>query len=293
MDKLALIYSMTGYAAVTREVPHGSLNLELRSVNNRYLDIQFRLPDEFRSLESAMRELLTARLSRGKVDFRLGFSRLAGTEDLQQLNPELLQKLLELNNTVRAALPDARSLGVADILRWPGMLGVDTLPAEDLREPCMELLRIALDEFAAARAREGEKLRAVLLERLGRMRQLMTAVTPRIPALLAAFQEKLTLRLREAMVNCDDDRIRQELALFAGKIDVDEELSRLQTHLDEVERILVKGGAVGKRLDFLMQELNREANTLGSKSADAEVSKVAMELKVLIEQMREQVQNLE
>ncbi|MDO8436783.1 MAG: YicC/YloC family endoribonuclease [Nitrosomonadaceae bacterium] len=288
-----MIYSMTGYAAVTREVPHGSLNLELRSVNNRYLDIQFRLPDEFRSLESSMRELLTARLSRGKVDFRLGFSRLAGTEDLQQLNPELLQKLLELNNTVRAALPDARSLGVADILRWPGMLGVDTLPAEDLREPCMELLRVALDEFAAARAREGEKLKAVLLERLGRMRQLTTAVAPRIPALLAAFQEKLRLRLCDAMVNCDDDRIRQELALFAGKIDVDEELSRLQTHLDEVERILLKGGAAGKRLDFLMQELNREANTLGSKSADAEVSKVAMELKVLIEQMREQVQNLE
>lgn len=293
MDKLALIYSMTGYAVVTREVPHGSLNLELRSVNNRYLDIQFRLPDEFRSLESVMRELLTARLSRGKVDFRLSFSRLAGTEDLQQINPELLQKLLELNNTVRAALPDACSLSVADILRWPGMLGVDTLPAEDLREPCLELLRAALDEFAAARAREGEKLKAMLLERLGRMRQLTTEVAPRIPALLAAFQEKLTQRLREAMVNCDDDRIRQELALFAGKIDVDEELSRLQTHLDEVERILAKGGAVGKRLDFLMQELNREANTLGSKSADAEVSKVAMELKVLIEQMREQVQNLE
>ena len=293
MDKLALVYSMTGYAVATREVPHGSLNLELRSVNNRYLDLQFRLPDEFRLLEPAMRELLTARLSRGKVDCRLSFSRLAGAEDLQQLNSELLQKLLELDRTVRAALPDARSLGVADILRWPGMLGVDTLPAEELREPCMELLRVALDEFAAARAREGDKLKAVLLERLGRMRQLTTTVSPRIPALLAAFQEKLTLRLREAMVNCDDDRIRQELALFAGKIDVDEELSRLQTHLDEVERILVKGSAVGKRLDFLMQELNREANTLGSKSADAEVSKIAMELKVLIEQMREQVQNLE
>ena len=293
MDKLALIYSMTGYAVVTQEVPHGSLNLELRSVNNRYLDIQFRLPDEFRLLESAMRELLAARLSRGKVDCRLSFYRSTGAEELQQLNSDLLQKLLELDRTVRAALPDARSLGVADILRWPGMLGADALPAGNLREPCMELLRVALGEFAAARAREGEKLKAMLLERLGKMRQLTTAVSPRIPALLAAFQEKLTMRLREAMVNCDDDRIRQELALFAGKIDVDEELSRLQTHLDEVERILVKGGAVGKRLDFLMQELNREANTLGSKSADAEVSKVAMELKVLIEQMREQVQNLE
>ncbi len=293
MDKLTLIYSMTGYAVVTQEVPHGSLNLELRSVNNRYLDIQFRLPDEFRLLESVMREFLATRLSRGKVDCRLSFSRSAGTEELQQINPELLQKLLELDRTVKVALPDARSLSVADILRWPGMLGADALPAGNLREPCMELLRVALDEFAAARAREGEKLKAMLLERLGKMRQLTTAVSPRIPALLAAFQEKLTMRLREATVNCDDDRIRQELILFASKIDVDEELSRLQTHLDEVERILIKGGAVGKRLDFLMQELNREANTLGSKSADAEVSKVAMELKVLIEQMREQVQNLE
>ncbi len=293
MDKLTLIYSMTGYAVVTQEVPHGSLNLELRSVNNRYLDIQFRLPDEFRLLESVMREFLAARLSRGKVDCRLSFSRSAGTEELQQINPELLQKLLELDRTVKVALPDARSLSVADILRWPGMLGADALPAGNLREPCMELLRVALDEFAAARAREGEKLKAMLLERLDKMRQLTTAVSPRIPALLAAFQEKLTMRLREATVNCDDDRIRQELILFASKIDVDEELSRLQTHLDEVERILLKGGAVGKRLDFLMQELNREANTLGSKSADAEVSKVAMELKVLIEQMREQVQNLE
>ena len=293
MDKLTLIYSMTGYAVVTQEVPHGSLNLELRSVNNRYLDIQFRLPDEFRLLESVMREFLATRLSRGKVDCRLSFSRSAGTEELQQINPELLQKLLELDRTVKVALPDARSLSVADILRWPGMLGADALPAGNLREPCMELLRVALDEFVAARAREGEKLKAMLLERLDKMRQLTTAVSPRIPALLAAFQEKLTMRLREATVNCDDDRIRQELILFASKIDVDEELSRLQTHLDEVERILVKGGAVGKRLDFLMQELNREANTLGSKSADAEVSKVAMELKVLIEQMREQVQNLE
>ena len=293
MDKLTLIYSMTGYAVVTQEVPHGSLNLELRSVNNRYLDIQFRLPDEFRLLESAMREFLATRLSRGKVDCRLSFFRSAGTEELQQINPELLQKLLELDRTVKVALPDARSLSVADILRWPGMLGADALPAGNLREPCMELLRVALDEFVAARAREGEKLKAMLLERLDKMRQLTTAVSPRIPALLAAFQEKLTMRLREATVNCDDDRIRQELILFASKIDVDEELSRLQTHLDEVERILIKGGAVGKRLDFLMQELNREANTLGSKSADAEVSKVAMELKVLIEQMREQVQNLE
>ncbi len=293
MDKLATIYSMTGYAVVTRELPYGSLNLELRSVNNRYLDMQFRLPDELRSLEAAMREVLTSRLNRGKVECRVNFSRFAGADDLRLINPDMLQKLLELDRTVREALPGARGLEVADILRWPGMLGANPFPAENLNEPCIDLLRAALDEFAAARAREGEKLRAILLERLGKMRYLTTEVTPRIPALLAAFQEKLRSRLHEAMINCDDERIRLELSLFAGKIDVDEELSRLTAHLEEVKRVLFKGGAIGKRLDFLMQELNREANTLAAKSVDAEVSKISVELKVLIEQMREQVQNIE
>jgi len=293
VDKLAIIYSMTGYATVTKEAHQGSLNLELRSVNHRYLDIQFRLPDKFRSLEPTMRELMVARLNRGKVDCYLSFSQQSGTEDMQQLNSDLLQRLLELNHTVKAALPDSHNLGVADILRWPGILKTDVLPTEDLCNLCKELLLTALDEFTTARAREGEKLRVLILERLTKMRRLVTNASPRIPALLTAFQEKITARLSDAMINCDDDRIRQELTLFASKIDVDEELSRLQTHLDEVERILIKGGVVGKRLDFLMQELNREANTLGSKSVDAEVSSISIELKVLIEQMREQVQNIE
>ena len=288
-----MIYSMTGYAVVTKEVPRGSLNLELRSVNNRYLDIQFRLPDELRLLEASMREFLAARLNRGKVECRLSFFQLMGAADPLRINANLLQKLLELDRTVRVALPDARGLEVADILRWPGIFGADSPSAEDLCEPCMQLLHAALDEFAAARAREGEKLKAILLERLGKMRRLTADVSPRIPALLAAFQEKIRSRLQEAMINHDDDRIRQELSLFTSKIDVDEELSRLQTHLDEVERVLSSGGAIGKRLDFLMQELNREANTIGSKSVDAEVSKISLELKVLIEQMREQVQNIE
>jgi uncharacterized protein (TIGR00255 family) len=284
---------MTGYAVVTKDFPSGSLNLELRSVNNRYLDIQFRLPDELRSLEAVMREFLTSRLNRGKVECRINFSRVGSTEDLQPINPALFQKLLELDRTIRAALPGARGLEVADILRWPGILGTNSIPVENLSEPCIDLLGIALDEFAAARAREGEKLRTILLERLGKMRRLIAEVAPRIPALLAAFQDKLRCRLHEAMINCDDERIRLELSLFASKIDVDEELSRLTAHLEEVERVLFKGGAIGKRLDFLMQELNREANTLAAKSVDAEVSKISVELKVLIEQMREQVQNIE
>jgi uncharacterized protein (TIGR00255 family) len=240
-----------------------------------------------------MRECLTARLNRGKIECRLSFFQLRGAEDPQHINASLLQKLLELDRTVRVALPDAQGLEVADILRWPGILGADSLSTEDLCEPCMQLLHLALDEFAAARAREGEKLKAILLERLGKMRRLTAEVSPRIPALLVAFQEKIKSRLQEAMINHDDDRIRQELSLFTSKIDVDEELSRLQAHLDEVERVLSGGGAIGKRLDFLMQELNREANTIGSKSVDVEVSKISLELKVLIEQMREQVQNIE
>jgi uncharacterized protein (TIGR00255 family) len=288
-----MIASMTGYAVMSREMPEGSLTLELRSVNNRYLDIQFRLPDEFRLLESVMRELLNTQLKRGKIDCRLTFMPYAKADLPQQINDQLLNKLQELNNTVKSVLPDARSLTVADILRWPGILRSDTISTTELHESCMELLQTTLNEFTATRVREGEKLKNTLLDRLRQLRQLTTELSPRIPILLTNFQEKLIARLQEAKIDCNDERIRQELILFASKIDVDEELSRLQTHLDEVEHTLHKGGCTGKRLDFLMQELNREANTLGSKSVDVEVSKISVELKVLIEQMREQVQNIE
>ncbi|MBS1219818.1 MAG: YicC family protein, partial [Proteobacteria bacterium] len=184
-------------------------------------------------------------------------------------------------------------LSVADILHWPGMLGADALPVDELRATAGELLGTALREFTAARAREGAKLAAVILERAAEMRSRIAVVQPRMPGIIAAFQEKLNARLKEALVAADDERVRQEITLFVNKIDVDEELSRLATHLDELQRILAKGGASGKRLDFLMQELNREANTLGSKSADIEVTRVAMDLKLLIEQMREQIQNIE
>ncbi|SDW30283.1 YicC/YloC family endoribonuclease [Nitrosomonas communis] len=288
-----MIASMTGYAVMSKEIAHGSLTLELRSVNNRYLDIQFRLPDEFRLLEPAMRELLNTQLKRGKIDCRLTFMPYAKVDLPQQLNEPLLSKLIELNNTVKSALSDAKSLTVADILSWPDILKSDMASTPALHEACMELLQATLNEFIATRVREGEKLKNTLLERLRQLRQLTTALSPRIPMLLANFQEKLITRLQEAKIDGNDDRLRQELILFASKIDIDEELSRLQTHLDEVEHTLLKGGCVGKRLDFLMQELNREANTLGSKSVDVEVSKISVELKILIEQMREQVQNME
>ncbi len=288
-----MICSMTGYAAVARELPFGTLSLELRSVNHRYLDIQFRMPDELRPLEPAMREAISGRLQRGKVDCRVGFAALPAAQSAGQLTPDILQRLATFNREVLAVIPDAQPLRVVDILRWPGMFGPESLPVESLREACMELLQTALEELAATRQREGKKLQAMIAERGEKLRELAAAVAPRIPGLIAAFEEKLATRVREAVATLDEDRLRQEITLFASKIDVDEELSRLTAHLDELSRILRAGGTVGKRLDFLMQELNREANTLGSKSVDAEISRVAMEIKVLIEQMREQIQNIE
>jgi uncharacterized protein (TIGR00255 family) len=288
-----MIHSMTGYAMSAKEFPYGALNVEMRSVNHRYLDIQFRLPEDLRSIEPALREILAAKLNRGKVECRVSFAATAGAEREPELNEVLLQQVIALDARVRRAFPAAASLNVSDVLRWPGMLGADTLPVEELKGACRELLQTVLEEFTAARAREGEKLKEMLLERASAMERRLAEVVPRMPEVLAAFQEKLAARLKEAMVSGDDERIRQEIALFANKIDVDEELTRLATHVAELRRILAAGGTVGKRLDFLMQELNREANTLGSKSVDLAVTQASMDLKLLIEQMREQVQNIE
>ena len=292
-----MILSMTGYANASAELDSGSLTLELRAVNHRYLDIQLRMPDELRSVESALREAITAQLQRGKVECRINYA-ARGAQSGAALNRGLLQQLAAWNKEVQDALPDARSLSVADVLRWNGVLETPGASADELRAALLDLLQGALQEFSASRAREGEKLKDFLLQRVEKIEALRTAVMPHVPAAIAAYEQKLAARLREAMQNTAtqdmwDERIRQEITLFASKIDVDEELSRLASHLAEMRRILTQGGAVGKRLDFLMQELNREANTLGSKSVDAEVSRSAMEMKLLIEQMREQIQNLE
>jgi uncharacterized protein (TIGR00255 family) len=288
-----MIYSMTGYAARTLDVERGALHIELKSVNSRYLDFQFRVCEELRVVEPALRELFSARLSRGKLECRVSFAPAAARSQLLALNADLLQRLKGFDAQVRTEFPLAAPLAVNDVLRWPGMFGDDSLDLDSLVPACMSLARDALEDFSASRAREGEKLAAVIVERVSRMRELVRLVEPRIPVAQAAFQEKLKQRLVDALGSADDDRIRQEVAVFAVRIDVAEELARLVTHLDEVERVLKAGGASGKRLDFLMQELNREANTLGSKSVATEVSQTAMELKLLIEQMREQIQNLE
>ena len=287
-----MILSMTGYAAASAELDSGSLTLELRAVNHRYLDIQLRMADELRGFEGILREAITAQLQRGKVECRINLAARAAQSGAA-LNRGLLQQLAAWNREIQTALPDARSLSVADVLHWNGVLETPAASADDLRATLLDLLQTVLQEFSASRAREGEKLKDFLLQRVDKIEALRNAVMPHVPAAIAAYEQKLITRLSDAMQNGDDERIRQELALFATKIDVDEELSRLASHLTEMRRILSLGGAVGKRLDFLMQELNREANTLGAKSVDAEVSRAAMEMKILIEQMREQIQNLE
>ncbi|MBP9714427.1 MAG: YicC family protein [Sterolibacterium sp.] len=284
---------MTGFAAVQRDLGPVVLNLEFKSVNSRYLDLGFRVAEELRFLEMPLRELIATRIGRGKLECRGGLTQsAAGNRELAP-NHELLLQLADLQSRVRTVLPTADVLAVADILRWPGILSEQTLSQDALQTEALSLAAHALDELVATRAREGSKLAAMIFERVTRMRELVRQIAPLLPRALTDYQERLAARLRDAVASLDEERIRQEVGVYAARIDVAEELSRLNAHLSELERVLKTGGAVGKRLDFLMQELNREANTLSSKSVSADITAAALEMKLLIEQMREQIQNLE
>jgi len=284
---------MTGYAATVTESPRGELGLELRSVNSRFLDMQFRVVEELRALEPMLRERIAARVGRGKIDCRLYFTGNTISVDRQTADPAALLSLARLATEAKRAFPDAAPLSVAEVLRWPGVLAEQPLDDAKLRASVEQLCERALADLIAARAREGERLSEIVRARVAEMRRRVSEVAPLVPQAIAAHQEKLALRLREAVGSLDEERVRTELAVFAMKVDVDEELTRLCAHLDEVERVLNAGGAVGKRLDFLSQELNREANTLASKAATQKVAQCGLELKLLVEQVREQVQNIE
>ena len=285
--------SMTGFAAHSFNVDHASVNVELRSVNQRYLELHFRLADEFRPLETQLRELLQQRLARGKVECRIGLAHLPVAPPDNGLNPAILERLVRWQDDVLERLPGAAPLSVNEVLRWPGAMQNAAVSQATLDEAALTTFRAALDELAESRRREGAKLRQHILDRLDAAEAQVAGLKPLLPALAAAQRERLGERLREALGEAGHERLAQEVALAAQKVDVDEEVSRLATHFTEVRRVLDQPAAVGKRLDFLMQELHREANTLGSKSAAVETSRTALELKVLIEQMREQVQNIE
>ena len=288
-----MILSMTGFAAVAAELAGVALTAELRSVNHRYLDLQVKLPEELRTLEPGLREQLVAGLRRGKVECRVSLSRSAAGEPALAVDSARVAELSRAAADAMKSAPGARPLSIGEILRWPGVIAEPTVPPDELAAHARKLVAQALAELNASRAREGTKLVATLVERCDAIEAQVGRIAPRVPAIHATYIERLAARLKEAGLDPDQDRLKQELALFATKVDVAEELSRLSTHVAEVRRVLAAGGSEGKRLDFLMQELHREANTLGSKSVDAELSQAALEIKVLIEQMREQVQNLE
>jgi uncharacterized protein (TIGR00255 family) len=284
---------MTGFALAASDLPGGALSLELRAVNSRFLDLVFKMGEELRPLEPQLRERLAERVRRGKLECRVNFNPRQDVGLAAECNAALLAQLGRLAAAVRQAIPDALPLQTGEVLRWPGMLGEAGPDPDALHQAVLALLEAAIADFNASRAREGERLKAVILERVQAMRGHVAALRPQTPAIVAAYRDKLARRMEEILPAADPERLHQEMALFAQKIDVAEELDRLESHLAEVERVLHAGGAAGKRLDFLMQELHREANTLGSKSASLELSQTSVDLKVLIEQMREQVQNIE
>ncbi len=288
-----MISSMTGYATHTATVGKALVTIDLRSVNQRYLEIGFRLPDELRAQEPAIREAIVQRLSRGKVECRISQIPLPEAALDIGLNDAVLESLARWQNEVHERFPNAESLSVAEILHWNGALGLQAGGQVDGSAELLAVLETSLDELVASRRREGEKLLQHIVERLDKAKGLIEEAASLLPGILSVYKEKLAARLQEALGEADSQRLAQEFALFAQKIDVDEELSRFTAHIKEVRRTLDKGGAVGKRLDFLMQEMNREANTLGSKSVSTETTRISVELKVLIEQMREQIQNIE
>jgi len=285
--------SMTGFAAHSLNLDHASVNIDLRSVNQRYLELHFRLADEFRALEPQLRELIQQRLARGKVECRISLALLPAASLDNGLNQDILERLAHWQADVLQRLPDSAPFSVNEILRWPGAVQNAALSQEALNEVALAGMRATLDELVESRQREGTKLKQHILDRLAAAEAQVAGLQPLLPALAAAQRDKLAERLRDALGEAGHERLAQEVALAAQKADIDEECSRLATHFAEVRRVLNQAGAVGKRLDFLMQELHREANTLGSKSVAVETSRVSLELKVLIEQMREQIQNIE
>lgn len=288
-----MINSMTGFASGELSTEYGDLSWELRSVNHRYLEAQLKLPDGFRTLEAELRELLAARLKRGKLDATLQFRPAVRPGKNLQIDAELAAAVIANAQTVARQMNAPAGFSALDVLRWPGVVTEASIDMTALHLPAKTLFSTTLETLCAARAREGERLRALLDERLQQIAALAAVVRERMPEVLAGIRERTRERARALEIRMDEDRLEQELLLLAQKMDVAEELDRLDAHIKEARVTFAMDGAVGRRLDFLMQEFNREANTLGSKSADAVTTRAAVDMKVLIEQMREQVQNVE
>jgi uncharacterized protein (TIGR00255 family) len=288
-----MIASMTGFARRETSGTWGTLVCELRSVNHRFLEAGFRLPDELRSAEGELRTRLTRQLRRGKVDCSMSYRRPVGVSSALEIDNAALERLLAAAEVVSRSLSQAASVNALDVLRWPGVLREDSASGEQLLAVAYALFGATLEDLAAARAREGARLRELLEQRSASLEGLVDNVRGRLPEVQARVRARLDERLAEFGVSVDRERLEQELALLLQRLDVDEELERLRGHITEVRRVIGGSEPAGRRLDFLMQELNREANTLSSKSQDLDTTRTAVDMKVIIEQMREQVQNIE
>ncbi len=288
-----MLNSMTGFARHAAECPLGTLTWELRTVNHRYLDVQFRLPEELRPNETDFRQQVAACLKRGKIECSLHFRRAISDSAELKINQELVQQLRAKLDELSNILHESRAIDPVDVLRWPGVVTETEVDAGPLNEEASRLLSETLAALGKMRASEGERIAAMLESRCADIMTVSASVRARMPDVLAAVRTRQQERIDKLDIEADPARLETELALIAQKLDVDEELDRLDSHISEIREVMTGDEPVGRRLDFLMQELNREANTLGSKSADTETTKAAVELKVLIEQMREQVQNVE
>jgi uncharacterized protein (TIGR00255 family) len=288
-----MLNSMTGFAREVAETPFGTLTCELRTVNHRYLDVQFRMPEELRPQEPDFRARIGDALKRGKVECSLHLRRDSGTHGELQINDALVAEIAARSRELADILPETRPLDPIDVLRWPGVVSEPEVDTAPLLAEANRLLDATLASLSAMRASEGARIGEMLESRLAEILIISAAVRERMPEVLAAVRTRQHERLEKLDVEADPDRLEVELALIAQKLDVAEELDRLESHVSEVRSALAGDEPVGRRLDFMMQELNREANTLGSKSADADTTRAAVDLKVLIEQMREQIQNVE
>jgi uncharacterized protein (TIGR00255 family) len=288
-----VIKSMTAFARDSVTEDEGELTWELRSVNHRYLESFVRLPEDLRALEPAVRERFATRLARGKLDCTLRHAPVPGADRNLRINRHYLEQLLVAGREVAELIGEKLQPSAFELLRWPGVLQEQQPDLGPVMRRALALLDEALDSLIATREREGARLAALIRERCERLTVCASGVRKRMPQVLAEVRKRILDRLEEVRSELDPNRLEQELALLAQRLDVDEELDRMEAHIEEVRSVLEVRAPVGRRLDFLMQELNREANTLGSKSSDVEVTRLVIEMKVLIEQMREQVQNIE
>jgi len=285
--------SMTAFARCQTSTRWGQLTWEIKSVNHRYLDISTRLPDQLRVLENTLRESVSRTLARGKLECSLRFQIDRNNPASMTINNDLLGRLTELARKIEISMHESSSLSVSDVLSWPGIITEEGIDYEDLAASARELLNQTLEELVTSRNSEGERLKKIVLDKLSSIGEQVNTVRTIVPSIVPDYRQRLADRLADIQGDLDPGRLEQELVVFANKADITEELDRLDSHISEVGQAMESDNPVGRRLDFLMQELNREANTMGSKATDIRITNAAVELKVLIEQIREQVQNIE